>query len=172
MKKIIAAVLLSVFASASAFAADKNSVGVSYGLDYTGVFGIQGEFGIASKANGQPLSVAVYYKNSSQTFFGTNADISALGFTVNYDLSKALKVTNDKFQPYAGLGFERVSETFVTPGIPAFGPFPATPNTTYTGSSIGLSYTVGAKYSLTREVSVSASFSSFEGLAIGAHYYF
>ena len=148
---------------------DKNSIGVSYGLDYNGVLGIQGEFGIASKANGQPLSVAVYYKNSSQTFFGVNADISALGFTVNYDLTKALKITNDKFQPYAGVGFERVSETVVYSQAmlsSAFRPRLAT------ASSIDLSYTVGAKYSVSREVAVSASFSSFEGIAIGAHYYF
>lgn len=167
MKKIIAAVLLSAFASASAFAAgDKNSIGVTYGLDYSGVFGIQGEFGIASKANGQPLSVAVYYKNAPQTIFGVTANASALGFTVNYDLSKALKITNDKFQPYAGVGFERVSTTVVSPSF--FG-FPAT---SVTGSTIDLSYTVGAKYSVSREVAVSASFSSFEGIAIGAHYNF
>ena len=169
MKKIIAAVLLSAFASASAFAAgDKNSIGVSYGLDYSGVLGIQGEFGIASKTNGQPLSVAVYYKNAAQTIWGMSADSSALGFTVNYDLSKALKITNDKFQPYAGVGLERVTATVVYPGNVFFG-FPAT---SASASTFELAYTVGAKYSVSREVSVSASYSRFEGIAIGAHYNF
>jgi len=173
MKKIIAAVLLSAFASASAFAAgDKNSIGVSYGLDYNGVLGIQGEFGIASKTNGQPLSVAAYYKNSSQTYFGVDAAISALGFTVNYDLSKELKVRDDKLQPYAGIGFERVTETVVIPGMPATFFFPATPSTTVSASTFQLSYTVGAKYEVTREINVAASYSSFGGLALGANYNF
>jgi hypothetical protein len=165
MKKFIAAVLF--FASVSAFAADKNSVGVTYGLDNNGTFGIQGEFDISSKANGQPISIAVYYKTASQTIYGVTADASALGVTANYDLSKVLKITNDKFRPYAGVGLERTTATAVTPAIPPF-----IPSMSATASSMDLAYTIGVKYSVSREVDVSASLSSFDGVGFGANYNF
>ncbi len=166
MKKFIAAVLFFAFASAPAFAAEKNSIGVRYGLDNNGTFGIQGEFDISSKVN-QPISIAAYYKTASQTVFGLTADTSALGFTANYDLSKVLKITNDKFRPYAGLGLERTTATVVYPGIPGF-----IPATSATASTMDVSYTVGVKYSVSREVDLSASFSSFDGIGFGAHYNF
>ncbi len=167
MKKYVAAVLFFAFASAPVFAAEKNSIGVSYGLDNNGTFGIQGEFDISSKANGQPISIAVYYKTASQTIYGVTADASALGVTANYDLSKVLKITNDKFRPYAGVGLERTTATAVTPAIPPF-----IPAMSATASSMDLAYTIGVKYSVSREVDVSASLSSFDGIGFGAHYNF
>ena len=74
MKRIVIAALLSVFVAAPAVAADgKNSIGVNYGLDLNGVFGIQGEFDISSMVNKAPVSLQVFWKNYSQSYFVPNS---------------------------------------------------------------------------------------------------
>src|SRR4030066_217903 len=71
MKKISFVLFLSSFVAAPAVAASgKNSVGVNYGLDYSGVFGIQGEFDISSSVNKAPISIQVFWKTGSQNVLG------------------------------------------------------------------------------------------------------
>lgn len=166
MKKIAFAALLSAFVAAPVFAADGDkSVGVNYGLDYSGVFGIQGEFDISSKVNKAPVSVQAFWKKGSQSAFGVSSDITALGVAGIYDLSAVVKV-DKKIQPYAGLGFRRVTATVVTPAI---GPFPAM---TASASKSELHITFGAKYEINHQVSADINYNDFGGLTIGANYSF
>src|SRR5450830_1070301 len=128
MKKIAIAALLSAFATAPAFAADgKNSVGVNFGTDLNGVFGIQGEFDISFMTNKQPISVQVFWKKSSQTFYGVSADTTAVGVAGIYDFN-ALAKLDKKIHPYAGAGLKR--ETATT-NIPGFGSIKANSSDLY-----------------------------------------
>jgi len=162
MKKIAAAMLLSAFVAAPAIAADgKNSVGVNYGMDINGTFGIQGEFDISSSVNNAPVSVQVFWKKATETFYGVSADTTALGVAGIYDLSSALKL-DKKIQPYAGLGLRRVTSTVVVPVV----------NTTASASDMELHLTFGAKYSFTPEVSADLNYNDFGGLTFGAEYKF
>jgi len=166
MKKIALAVLLSAFVAAPAFAADgKNSVGVNYGMDINGTFGIQGEFDVSSSFNKAPVSVQVFWKKASETYFGVSADTTALGVAGIYDLSSTLKL-DKKIQPYAGAGIRRVTATVVVPG------FGIIPNTTASASDMELHLTIGAKYSLTPEFSADLNYNDFGGLTFGAEYKF
>lgn len=167
MKKIAAAILLSAFVAAPAIAADgKKSVGVSYGLDYNGVFGIQGEFDISSMVNKAPISVQAFWKKSSESVYGISADVTAIGVAGIYDLSSALKL-DKKIQPYAGLGLRRVTSTVVIPGMPPF-----IPTTTASASDTELHLTLGAKYSFTPQIAADFNYNDFGGLTIGADYSF
>src|SRR3989338_9304070 len=113
MKKIAVALMLSAFVAAPAYAVGgKNSVGVNYGLDYSGVFGIQGEFDISSSVNKAPISIQVFWKTGSQNVWVQSYDISALGVAAIYDLSSVIKL-DKKIHPYAGLGIRR--ETYTVP---------------------------------------------------------
>lgn len=161
MKKIAAAILLSAFVAAPAIAADgKNSVGVNYGLDFNGTLGIQGEFDISSSVNKAPVSVQVFWKKGSESFWFTSYDRTALGVAGIYDFSSALKL-DKKIQPYAGLGLRRESATVAGWG-----------GGTLSASSTELHITFGAKYSLTPEVSADLNYNDFGGLTIGAEYKF
>lgn len=160
MKKIAVAMLLSAFVAAPAIAADsKNSVGVNYGLDLDGTFGIQGEFDVSSSFNKAPVSVQVFWKKGSENVWFTSYDRTALGVAGIYDLSSDLKL-DKKIQPYAGLGLRRESATVAVGGLTA------------SDSKIELHITFGAKYSLSPEVSADLNFNDFGGLTIGAEYKF
>ena len=160
MKKIAIAMLLSAFVAAPAFAADgKNSVGVNYGLDNNGTFGIQGEFDVSSSFNKAPVSVQVFWKKGSENVWFTSYDHSALGVAGIYDLSSALKL-DKKIQPYVGLGLRRESATVAVGGLTA------------SASDIELHITFGAKYSLSPEVSANLNYNDFGGLTIGADFKF
>lgn len=160
MKKIALAILLSAFVAAPAFAADgKNSVGVNYGMDINGTFGIQGEFDVSSSFNKAPVSVQVFWKKGSEDFWFTSYDVTALGAAGIYDLSSVMKL-DKKIQPYAGLGLRRVTSTVAVWGGTA------------SASDIELHLTFGAKYSLTPEISADLNYNDFGGLTIGAEYKF
>lgn len=165
MKKIAFALLLSAFVAAPAVAADgKNSVGINYGLDLDGVFGIQGEFDISSMVNKAPVSVQVFWKSASQSVLGGTADTTGLGVAGIYDLSALVKL-DKKIQPYAGLGFVRETAK-VSTTIPFFGTVSATATKTE------LYYTVGAKYSFTPQLSGDLNLNQFGGLTIGVDFSF
>lgn len=161
MKRIIIVALLSAFAAAPAVAADgKNSVGINFGTDLSGVFGIQGEFDISSMTNNQPISVQVFWKKASQTFYGVSADTTALGAAGIYDFNVLAKL-DKKIHPYAGAGLKHVSKTEVFPG-----PF------TGTATSTDVYVTGGVRYYLTTQFDADVSYNNFGGLTIGANFNF
>ena len=167
MKKIAIAALLSAFATAPAFAADdKNSVGVNFGTDLNGVFGIQGEFDISSMTNNQPISVQVFWKKSSQTFYGVSADTTALGVAGIYDFN-ALAKLDKKIHPYAGAGLKHVTDTAVSPAIPPF-----IPSMSIKTTSTDVYVTGGVRYYLTPQFDADLSYNNFGGLTIGANFDF
>jgi hypothetical protein len=167
MKRIIIAALLSVFVAAPAVAADgKNSVGVNYGTDLNGVFGIQGEFDISSMTNKQPISVQVFWKKSSQTFYGVSADTTALGVAGIYDFN-ALAKLDKKIHPYAGAGLKHVTDTAVSPAIPPF-----IPSMSIKTTSTDVYVTGGVRYYLTPQFDADLSYNNFGGLTFGANFDF
>ena len=158
MKKIAIALLLSAFVATPAIAAGgKNSIGVNYGLDYSGVFGIQGEFDISSSVNKAPISIQAFWKTGSQSVFAQSYNISALGVAAIYDLSSVIKL-DKKVHPYAGLGIRRESYT-----VP-FG--------LRTASRSDLHITFGAQYEFNPQVSGDLNYNDFGGLTIGANFSF
>lgn len=162
MKKIVIAGLLSVFAAAPAVAADgKNSVGINIGTDLSGVFGIQGEFDISSMTNKQPVSVQVFWKKASQTFYGVSADTTALGAAGIYDFN-ALAKLDKKIHPYAGAGLKHETDTAVLPV--SFGTVKTTSTDVYV--------TGGVRYYLTPQFDADLSYNNFGGLTIGANFNF
>jgi hypothetical protein len=172
MKRIVIAALLSVFVAAPAFAADgKNSVGINYGTDLNGVVGIQGEFDISSMTNKQPISVQVFWKKSSQTFYGVSADTTALGVAGIYDFN-ALAKLDKKIHPYAGAGLKHVTDTVVVPGFGTPGTFGYFPSTTVKATSTDVYYTGGVRYYLTPQFDADLSYNNFGGLTIGANFSF
>lgn len=173
MKKIAIAVLLSAFiavpavaASAAPAAKSTASVGVNYGLDLDGVFGIQGEFDISSMTNKQPISVQVFWKKASQTFYGVSADTTAFGVAGIYDFNSLAKL-DKKIHPYAGAGLKHVSETVVFPGIPG-----VSPPTTGTATSTDVYVTGGVRYYLTPQFDADLNYNNFGGVTIGANFNF
>ncbi len=164
-KLVLAAALALPLLSSTACLADGfTAAGITYGLDHNGVIGFRGEYDISSMVERKPVSIVAYYKSASQTYFGVSANSSALGFTANYNLNKELEIKNPKLQPFVGLGLERTSSEAVTQTL----------GTTIKASSsaIDLSYSLGAKYVVSRELDVSGSLDSFGGLTLGANYKF
>lgn len=166
MKKIIAVALLSVVMSSSAVAAG-NNVGVNYGLDWTGVLGLQAEFDISKLANNAPLAVQVLYKNYSQsypTFLGTyKYSYTGFGAAAIYDFSSAMKLADKKIKPYAGLGLMTLSSTLSGPT----GNFNGT-----AANSGGIYFVGGARYALTPQFDADLNYNNFGGLTIGANFKF
>jgi opacity protein-like surface antigen len=161
MKRIVIATLLSVFVAAPAIAADgKNSVGVNYGTDLNGVFGIQGEFDISSMTNKQPVSVQVFWKKSSQTYYGVSADTTAIGAAGIYDFN-ALAKLDKKIHPYAGAGLKHETDTAV---VPFFGSVKTTTTDLY--------ITGGVRYYLTPQFDADLNYNNFGGLTIGVNFDF
>lgn len=167
MKKIAIALLLSAFVAAPAVAADgKNSVGVNYGLDLNGVFGIQGEFDISSMANKAPVSLQVFWKHYSQswaTFGGTYKwSYNGFGAAAIYDFSSVAKL-DKKIKPYAGLGLIALNSSFSGPtggfGVPG-------------ADSGGLYITGGLRYALTPQFAADLNYNNFGGITIGANFSF
>ena len=163
MNKIVVAALLSAFITAPAFAAEgKNSIGINYGLDLDGVFGVQGEFDVSSYlTNRAPVSVQVFWKNYSQSYatnLGTyQYSYNALGVAAIYDFGPVIK-TNSKIRPYAGLGLITLNSTLSGPAQP-FG---------IGADSGGLYLVAGARYEVTPQVSADLNFNNYGGLTIGA----
>jgi len=167
MKRIVIAALLSVFVAAPAFAADgKNSVGINYGTDLNGVFGIQGQFDISSMVDKQPISVQVFYKRASESIsaFGLTATTvtTGMGAAGIYDLSSVFKLGNKKIQPYAGAGL--ILEKTTVNGSNTFPSSSASKNDLY--------YTLGARYFFTPQFDADLNYSQFGGLTFGANYNF
>jgi opacity protein-like surface antigen len=161
MKKIAIAALLSVFVAAPAVAADgKNSVGINYGTDLNGVLGIQGEFDISSMTNKQPVSVQVFWKKASQTFYGVSADTTAIGVAGIYDFN-ALARLDKKIHPYAGAGLRRKTETVVVPFLGSA-----------KSNSVDVYYTGGVRYYLTPQFDADLNYNEFGGLTVGANFNF
>lgn len=165
MKKIAFALLLSAFVAAPAVAADgKNSVGINYGLDLDGVFGIQGEFDISSMVEKAPISVQVFWKRASQDStvlgFTTTATTSALGVAGIYDLSSVFKVSNNKVQPYVGLGIRSEKEEVSVAGVTA------------SASKSELHVTGGVKYALNPQFAADLNYNDFGGITVGVDYSF
>jgi len=166
MKKIVIVALLSAFASAPAFAADgNNSVGINYGTDLNGVFGIQGEFDISSMTNKAPVSVQVFWKGYSQsyaTFAGTyKYSYNGFGAAAIYDFSSLAKL-DKKIKPYAGLGLYTLNASLSGPG----GTF------TTAADTGGLYITGGVRYALTPQVAADLNYNNIGGLTIGANFSF
>lgn len=160
MKKIAFVLLLSAFVAAPAVAAGgKNSIGVNYGLDYSGVFGIQGEFDISSSTNKAPISIQAFWKTGSQDVFVQSYSISAVGVAAIYDLSSVIKL-DKKIHPYAGLGIRR--ETYTAPWGAG----------SRSASRSDLHVTFGAQYELNPQVSADLNYNDFGGLTIGANFSF
>lgn len=165
MKRIVIAALLSVFVAAPAVAADgKNSIGVNYGLDLNGVFGIQGEFDISSMVNKAPVSVQVFWKNYSQSYtyccgLGTYKwSYNGFGAAAIYDFSSVAKL-DKRIKPYAGLGLIALSSSFSGPNYASS-----------TGADSGGVYvTAGVRYALTPQVAADLNYNNFGGLTIGAN---
>ena len=162
MKKIAVALLLSAFVAAPAYAADgKNSVGVNYGLDYNGVFGVQGEFDISSMTNKAPVSVQVFWKNYSRSYYALgwgNYKWSYNGFGAAgiYDFSSVAKL-DKKIKPYAGLGLIILNSSLSGPaGVPG-------------ADSGGLYLTGGVRYALTPQFAVDLNYNNFGGITFGAN---
>ena len=161
MKKIAVVVMLTAFIAAPALAAEgSKSIGVNYGLDLDGVFGIQGEFDISSATNKAPISVQVFWKNSSRSVLNTTVDARGLGVAGIYDLSAVTKL-DKKVRPYVGLGI--ISEKTETT-MPNVG--------TISASSSSLYVTFGAGYTLTPQFAADLSYNDFGGLTVGANYSF
>lgn len=163
MNKIVIAALLSVFVATPAVAAQgKNSVGVTYGLDMNGVFGVQGEFDVSSYlTNRAPVSLQVFWKNYSQSY-GTPAgtyqySYNGLGAAAIYDFGPVIK-NNSQIRPYAGLGLITLNSTFSGPNSPFVG----------SADTGGLYVTAGARYELTPQVSADLNYNNYGGLTIGA----
>lgn len=161
------ALALPLFSTSASAAGGFTAVGIIYGMDNAGSLGFRGEYDISSMVERKPVSIVAYYKSASETFYGISAGTSALGFTANYDLSKELKVQNRQLHPFVGVGLERVAAEVVSPGIPGL-----VPAAKASSSKIDLSYSVGAKYSVNKELDVSGSFDSFGGVTLGANYKF
>ncbi len=165
MKRIVIAALLSVIAIAPAVAASgKNSIGVNYGVDAGGVFGIQGEFDISSLVNKAPVSVQVFWKGYSKTysapFVGTyKYSYTALGAAAIYDFSSAFKL-DKKIRPYAGVGLYNLSASLSgAVGVAA-------------ADSGGLYIIGGAQYALTPQLSADLNYNNIGGITIGADFSF
>jgi len=163
MNKIVIAALLSAFIAAPAFAADgKDSIGVNYGLDLNGVFGVQGEFDISSSmANKAPVSLQVFWKNYSQSY-GTPSgtyqySYNGFGAAAIYDFGSVVKA-NSKIKPYAGLGLITLNSRLSGPNAPF----------ARAADSGGLYVTAGARYEVTPQVSADLNFNNYGGLTIGA----
>ena len=167
MKKIAVALLLSAFVAAPAYAADgKNSVGVNYGLDYSGVFGVQGEFDISSMTNKAPVSVQVFWKNYSRSYFvpgwGTYKwSYNGLGAAGIYDFSSVAKL-DKKIKPYAGVGLIVLSTSLSGP-TGGFAPG---------ADSGGLYFTGGVRYALTPQLAADLNYNNFGGITFGANFSF
>jgi opacity protein-like surface antigen len=164
MKRIVIAALLSSFVAAPAVAAEgKNSVGVNYGTDLNGVFGVQGEFDISSMTNKQPISVQVFWKKSSQTVSGFSADTTAIGVAGIYDFNSLAKL-DKKIHPYAGAGLKHETDTVVVPVFVGFGTVKTTSTDVYV--------TGGVRYYLTPQFDADLNYNNFGGLTIGANFNF
>ncbi len=167
MKRLFVAALMSIFIAAPAFAADrKNSVGINYGFDQSGVIGLQGEFDISSHVNKAPVSIQVFWKGYSETFnypgFG-NYKFSYNGFGAAgiYDFGSVIK-QNNKIRPFAGVGLVSLNSSLSGPAnLPPV-----------SADSGGLYVTFGVKYAVSSEVSTDLSYNNVGGLTIGANYHF
>jgi hypothetical protein len=166
MKRIIIVALLSIFAIAPAVAVEgKNSVGVNYGVDAGGVFGIQGEFDISSMVNKVPISVQVFWKGYSRTYsvpvIGSyKYSYTALGAAAIYDFSSELKL-DKKIKPYAGVGLYNLSAS-LSSGTAGFA----------AADSGGVYFTGGARYALTPQLSADLNYNNIGGITIGANFNF
>lgn len=160
MKRMAIVALLTAFVAAPAVAADgRNSVGISYGLDLNGVFGIQGEFDISSAVNNAPVAVQVLYKNYSQSYLGAyKYSYSGFGVAAIYDFSAEMKL-DKKIKPYAGLGLIRLNASLTGP----------TNTFSVAADSGGLYATGGVRYAVTPEFSADLNYNNFGGLTIGAN---
>ena len=171
MKKLFAAILLSAFATAPAFAAGSiGNIGINTSLDgafsLDGALGLQGEFNISSKV---PISVQAFWKKETTTVFGYDNDHSALGVTGIYDLSSVTQVdkigaVGKKMTPYVGLGLARETKN-VTVGFPGFF---GTVKTTKTE----LYFTGGMRYEFVPNLAADVSYNNIFDLTVGLNYSF
>ena len=167
MKKTIIAALLSAIASVPCLAAEnKGNVGVNFSTE--SVFGIHGEWSLASMADNAPVSVQVFLKNYSQDLGSNNTwGTTAIGFAGIYDFSAAAKLDRltrlgDRIHPYAGIGAMSVSYNWK-----GNGPAPA-----YYGVGGGLYVTAGVRYTFTRQVDADFNYNNFGDITVGANFKF
>jgi len=161
MIRILSIALLSTTLLTPALAAEKSAnIGINVSLD--NAYGIHGEFNLQ-----KPLSLQIFYKNYSRSYYyGNNFgnysySYTALGAAGLYDFSKAIRFSDRKIHPYAGLGLFTVTSTF-------------NGNGGYVNSPVngGLYITAGARYELTPEVDFDGNYNNFGGLTIGANFKF
>lgn len=156
MKRIVIAVLMSLFVATPAVAAGGITIGANYGLDLNGVFGIMGEYDISSMTNNQPVSVQAFWKRGTQTFFGVNYNKTGLGAAGIYDFN-ALSRLDKKIHPYAGVGIISKKEQI---------------STLVSTNSSSLYFTGGIRYFLTPHFAADANFNDFGGITVGANFSF
>ncbi|MFZ2542388.1 MAG: hypothetical protein WAW75_11540 [Gallionella sp.] len=157
MKRIVIAAMMSVFVAAPAAAADgKTSVGVNYGLDWSGIFGIMGEYDISSMTNNQPVSVQVFWKKSTQTVLGANYEKTGFGAVGIYDFNTLSKL-DKKIRPYAGVGVISKREQYQGWG---------------TTTSSSLYFTGGIRYFLTPQFAADFNYNDYGGITVGANFSF
>ena len=167
MKKIFAAILLSAFVTAPAFAA--GNVGVNYSLD--GALGLQGEFDISSMVDKAPISVQAFWKQETETVFGIDADHTGIGVVGIYDLSSVTNIAKKgaagkKMTPYVGLGLARETVSVTLPG------FGIVPNTTVEATKTELYFTGGMRYKFAPDFAVDVSYNNLFDLTVGLNYNF
>jgi opacity protein-like surface antigen len=164
MKKITVALLLSAFIAAPAFAADgKSSVGVNYGFDGDGVFGMQGEFDISSSVKNAPVSAQVFWKGYTQTFDRPPAgtyQYSYYGFGIAaiYDFGSVVR-QNPKIKPYAGLGLYALNSKLSGPAAPL----------NVSADSGGLYAVAGVRYAMTSQYIADLNYNNIGGVTIGVN---
>jgi opacity protein-like surface antigen len=156
MKKLLAALILSTVVASPVFAAEKStssagSVGVNAG--FNGVFGVQGEFSLASSIK-QPISLQIFWKNWSA--YNTQWNVSGFGAAGIYDFSSIAKLDR-RVHPYAGAGLIVVQNSWRGTG--------GTVGSNPVGS--GLYLTGGVRYDLTPQLDIDGNLNTFGGLTVG-----
>lgn len=166
MKKVVIAALLSAFAAAPAVA-DSN-VGISYGFDMDGTFGLQGEFDISSMLQNQPVSVQVFWKRASWNTWGASVTDNAFGAAGIYNFSSALKL-DKRIQPYLGLGIAHETvDTDWDAGYYGWG----WGRYSVSASTTDLYVTGGVRYLVTPQLSADLSYNTIGGVTLGANFHF
>ncbi len=162
IKTAVALLLIASFAAPAVAAEGKNSVGINYGFDGDGVFGIQGDFDISSSVKNAPVSAQVFWKSYTDSFdrpLGTY-QYSYYGFGIAgiYNFGSVLK-QNPKIKPYAGLGLYTLNNKLSGPSAPL----------NVSSDSGGLYAVAGIRYAMSPQYSIDVNYNNIGGATIGVN---
>ena len=152
MKKLFAAMLLSTFCSAPAWAARGPAGNIGANISLDGVIGIQGEFNLEAAVR-QPLSVQFFWKDWSA--YDPSWNVSAFGAAGIYDFSNLARLGR-RVHPYAGAGLIAVHNNWRGTGVPGNPPF---------GTELYL--VGGGRYDLAPQLDLDMNLNTFGGLTLG-----